>query len=210
MKDKQFIRRAAGTIFRNGFIFRNPVIIGALGMYQVVAAGYNLKNAVTMSVLFLLITLPAGLAMCFIGMALPDWVRPGVALAVSALFYIPAVYIMDNILPGSVNSLGLAAALMISNSAVYSRVGEYAPAHVAVAVLADIAGNSAGFAAVACITSVARELWLTGGVWGTSGKGIGGGFSYPFAGFIVLGVLAAVVQWINLKRTEKYAERKRR
>lgn len=210
MKDKSFIQKAAGTIFANGFVFRNPVLIGALGMYQVVSAGYSLKNAVTMSLLFLFIALPAGLVMCLIGMALPDWIRPGAALTVSALFYIPAAYIIDAVLPGSISSLGFAAALMICNSAVYSRVGEYAPGHVAVAAVADIAGNSAGFAAVACVTAFIRELWLTGGVWGASGKGIGSGMSLPFAGFIILGILAAFIQWLNSRRKVKYAEKKGR
>lgn len=210
MKDKRFIWRAAGTIFANGFLFRNPVVIGALGMYQVVSAGYSLKNAAIMSVLFLLIALPAGLTMCFIGMILPDWLRHGAALIVSALYYILAVYIMDMVFPGSVSSIGVAAALMICNSAVYSRADEYAPGHVALAVIADEAGNSAGFAAAACITAAIREVWLTGGVLGAGSRKIGGGMSLPFAGFIILGILAAFMQWINSKRTENYAEKKGR
>jgi len=210
LRDKRFIRRAAGTIFANGFLFRNPVVIGALGMYQVVSACYSLKNAAALSLLFLLIAMPAGLVMCLIGMALPDWSRPGAALAVSALFYIPAVYILEAVLPGAAGSLGFAAALMVCNSAVYSRVEEYAPSHVAAAVVADIAGNSAGFAAAACVTAAVRELLLSGGVWGRQAGNAAGGFSYPFAGFMILGILAALVQWINSRRREKYAEKKGR
>ena len=67
--------RETRTVFTNGLFFKNPVLIGALGLYPVVAAGYNLRMAVELSILLFLITLPTGLG----GLLLPRWLDPQLA-----------------------------------------------------------------------------------------------------------------------------------
>ena len=76
--------RETRTIFTNGLFFKNPVLIGALGLYPVVAAGYNLRAAVQLSLLLFLITLPTALICCFLGGLVPNWLRPGAVLVISA------------------------------------------------------------------------------------------------------------------------------
>ncbi len=194
--------RGTGIIFRSGLLFRNPVAVGALGLYPIVAAGFGLKNAVALSLLFVLIALPSELVLCVAGLLVPKWARPAAVLLVSAVFYVPAMLILRRAMPENADALGMAAALTTCNSVLYSRAEEYAPEHILPAVLADAAGCSIGFAAVFCLVASARELWLTGGVWnlGTAGEGVGSGAELPFAGFLLVGLLAALVQQINLKR----------
>lgn len=199
--------RGTGLIFRSGVLFRNPVAVGALGLFPVVAAATGLKDAAALSLLFLLISVPSELVLCGAGMLVPKWVRPAAVLIVSAVFYVPAVLLLGAVMPGSVERLGMAAALMICNSVLYSRAEEYAPEHIFPAVLADAAGCSVGFAAVVCLVASVRELWLTGGIWGhgTAGQGAGAGLDLPFAGFLLVGLLAALIQKINLRREENAA-----
>lgn len=197
--------RGTGLIFRSGFLFRNPVAVGALGLFPVVAAGTGLKNAAALSFLFLLISVPSELVLCAAGMLIPKWIRPAAVLFLSAVFYVPAALVLGRVMPGSIDRLGLAAALMTCNSVLYSRAEEYAPEHIFPAVLADAAGCTAGFTAVICLVASFRELWLTGGVWGhgTAGEGIGLGLDFPFAGFLLVGLLAALIQKLNLQREER-------
>ena len=54
--------REAWTIFKNGVLFRNPVLIGALGLFPVAAAGYSLKNGAALSLMMLVMMLPV----CFV------------------------------------------------------------------------------------------------------------------------------------------------
>lgn len=199
--------RGTGVIFRSGLLFRNPVVVGALGLYPVVAAGFGLKNAAALSLLFLLVSLPCEAVLCVAGLFIPKWMRPAAVLAVSAAFYVPASLVLNLALPGTVDGLGMAAALTVCNSVLYSRAEEYAPEHILPAVLADAAGCSVGFAAVLCLVASVRELWLTGGVWGAgaAGDGIGEGFDLPFAGFLLLGMAAAAVQGMNLRRDARGA-----
>ena len=118
--------RGTGLIFRSGFLFRNPVAVGALGLFPVVAAGTGLKNAAALSFLFLLISVPSELVLCAAGMLIPKWIRPAAVLFLSAVFYVPAALVLGRVMPGSIDRLGLAAALMTCNSVLYSRAEEYA------------------------------------------------------------------------------------
>lgn len=208
-RNGKLILRGAGTIFLNGLLFRNPVLIGALGMYPLAAAAVDVKSAAALSVLFFCLALPSGLALCLTGMLLPRWFRPGQVLLVSALFYFPAARLTDLLFPGSVAELGMAAGLMICNSVIFSRAEEYAPEHVITAVLADAVGCSAGFAGAAFLLGALRGFWGKGFPGGAVGP-VGLSGNLPFAGFLLLGFLAALVQWINRLRADRSAGRLRR
>jgi Na+-translocating ferredoxin:NAD+ oxidoreductase RnfE subunit len=211
VKNKQIRSRETGTIFLNGLLYKNPVLVGALGLYPVVAAGYNLKNAVELSLLFLFISLPTALLFCLIGEMIPLWIRPGLVLAAAAIFYLPGSWLTEKLIPGSVTALSMFASLMICNSVILSRANDYAPSHIGWAVVADAVGCSVGFSLVICLTGAIRELWLKGGVWhlntgvyGTADAGV----SLPFFGFILLAFFAAFVQWLNEKRGRRAEKRK--
>lgn len=211
MKNKRLYLRGAGPIFLNGLLFRNPVLIGALGMYPIAAAAWSLKNAAALSVLFLVLSLPSSLLLCLAGLLVPRWFRPGLVLLVSAAFYVPAGLLADLLLPDSISNLGMAAGLMICNSVIFSRADEYAPEHVAVAVAADSLGCSAGFALTACLVGALRGAWLEGvRLPGGVGFLTGRAADLPFAGFLLLGFLAALIQWINRLRARRGAERMKR
>lgn len=205
MDEPRATLRETGLIFRNGAYCRNPVLVAALSLYPVAAAGTGLKNAAALSLLFLLTALPSQLLMCWLGMLVPKWARPAAALAATAACSVPAAFALQAVSPGAPARLGMAAALTACNSALYSRAEEYAPEHVFPAVLADALGCSAGFAAAAGAVSALRELWLTGGLWdaGSYGGGVGAGLDRPFAGFLLLGLLAALAQRGNLRRAER-------
>ncbi len=211
MKKNRLLLRGAVQIFLNGMLFRNPVLVGALGMYPIAAAAWNLKNAAALSVLFLALSLPSSLVLCLLGMLVPRWFRPALVLLVSAAFYVPAGRLADLLIPGSVSALGMVAGLMICNSILFSRAEEYAPEHVAVAVAADSLGCSAGFALVAFLAALVRSVWLGKiSLPFAAGFPAGRAADLPFAGFLLLGFLAAFLQWGNRLRARHHAERIRR
>ena len=198
--------RGTTKIFVNGYFYRNPVLIAALGLYPVAAAGYNLRNAVELSLLFLFLSLPVGLIACMVGQMIPYWARPGVILAAAGVCWLPAAWLTERVLPGSITALGMFGGLMVCNSVILSRATEYDVTHIAPAVVADAVGSSVGFALVICFCGIVRELWLKGSLWGvnTGVYGTGdGGISLPFFGFILVGFLAAFLQWINRVRGDK-------
>ena len=205
MKTSQYLREAR-TIFTNGLLLKNPLLIGALGLYPVIAGAYSLKNALTLSLLILVISLPVGLIMCFFGELVPLWLRPGVALGLNALVYIPAAALAEQIMPGVASSLGMISGLMICNSMVLSRLNDYAPSHIGLAVAADALGCTLGYSLILLAVAAFREFLLTGQVTGGNVTG-GKSFALPFFGLICVGFLAAFVQWINEHRIHSAAKR---
>ena len=202
MKKGRAYAKGFGKIFCNSLFFRNPVLIGALGLFPVAAAGYSVRNAEALSLLFVCLAFPTGILFCLVGKCLPQWIRPGAVLAASAAVYIPAARLTESLLPGSVTALGVAGALMVCNSIIVSRAEGYAPGHIWIAVIADAAGCSAGFASVIFLSAVLRE-WMAGGPWGMDAMPSRAGVTMPFAGFLLLGFFAAFVQWANGRRVDR-------
>ncbi|NLG92672.1 MAG: hypothetical protein GX485_03790, partial [Clostridiales bacterium] len=61
MRNRRILLRETGTIFLNGVLYKNPVLVGALGMFPVVFAGNNLKNAAVLSLLYFFLSVPLSL-----------------------------------------------------------------------------------------------------------------------------------------------------
>ncbi|WP_101698300.1 Rnf-Nqr domain containing protein [Clostridium minihomine] len=192
--------RESGNIFLNGLVFRNPVALGALGLFPVVGAGYSMENAAALSFMMLFMMLPVCLICGWLRM--PVWVRPAVALVLSGLMYLPAAALLEHFAPRTFSGLGIYGILMIGNSIVLSRANDYAPTHITLAVVMDSLGCTAGFSAVIFAVAMLREIWssLIARMTGTVQAG-----AYPFIGFLLLGILAALIQHWNQKRN---AERK--
>ncbi len=188
------------VVSRSAAFYRNPVLAGALALYPVAAAGVGMRNAAALSVLFVLTALPVQAALCLTGMLFPAWARPAAVLAACAVFWVPAALAAERLVPGSLDALGTAACLTACSSALYVRAAGYAPEHILPAALADAVGYSLGFAGVLFLVSAARQLWLEGGPWGGPA---GGGAGLPFAGFLLLGFLAALLRAIRLRRARR-------
>lgn len=202
--------RETSKIFLNGVFFKNPVLIGALGLFPIVAGGYNVHAGLGLAFLFFLISLPVELLLCGIGGLLPLWARPGVVLAASAFFYIPAAWLLERLYPGAVGALGIFAGLMICNSMILSRANDYAPSHIFWAVLADVLGCALGFTLVMFLVSSIREFLQRGSILNHNTNvyiAADRGTALPFFGFLLIGFAAAFLQWYNLRK-EKRAERK--
>ena len=194
--------KEAGNIFLDGVIFRNPVVIGALGLYPVVAAGYHIQNGIFLSVMMGMMMLPVCVISHFIGKNIPNWLRPGLMLVLSGLFYIPAKLAAVQMFSENITII-LYSALMISNSIILSRSNDYAPTHSFIAVIADSLGCTLGFAWILCLFSIFRELLATGSLWEKT-FGSAARLQYisqaPFCGLILLGFVCAFIQHLNRKR----------
>lgn len=202
-KKTKIILQEGKTIFLNGLLFKNPVVIGALGLYPVAAAGYNLKNAAALSFMMLIMMLPVCLISGWVGNRIPFWIRPAMVLALSALCYLPAILLLNRVMPAMTVPLGIFAPLMIGNSILLSRANDYAPSHITAAVLADSLGCTAGFTFIICLVGAIREILSQGTLWGlkTSVPAfLQKPATYPFFGFLLLGFCSALLQWMNSRR----------
>lgn len=205
------VRHEAFTIFLNGICFKNPVLIGALGIYPVAAAGYSLRNGAALSLMMLIMMVPVCMLSGLAGEAVPNWVRPAAVVTLTAALYLPAQLLVEVLMPGTISALGVCGMLMVANSIILSRANDYAPDHINLAVFADSFGCTIGFSVVVCLISALRELLSKGTLWGktiTSPNALQNVITAPFFAFILLGFLAALVQWLNTKRVKYLAKRR--
>ena len=203
--------REAWTIFKNGVLFRNPVLIGALGLFPVAAAGYSLKNGAALSLMMVVMMLPVCFVTGLLGNHIPSWLRPGFVLLLSAACYLPAWLLVQEVFPEAARDLGAYAPLMICNSVVLSRANDYAPDHISLAVVADSLGCTLGFSAVICLFSMIRELLSSKTLWGRGvpfGGTLGSAPALPFFGFLLLGFFAAWVQNVNHRKRRREMKKK--
>lgn len=203
-------RESLREVFWNGAIFKNPVLVGALGIYPILAACHTLRNALELSVLLAAMAIPAGLLLYCIGRFMPSWALPALAAGTAGVLYLPASALMENLFPGAINSLGIAAGLMTVNSMVLSRWGSYTPNCSFPAVLADTIGCSLGGTLVMCLCALFREWFVYGNIAlrRASSPYNGRGAALPFFGFIILGFMAAFVQSINRRRAASSGRKK--
>ena len=203
---------ALKEVFTNGLLYKNPVLIGAIGLCPVVAAGITLKNGAALSLLLGAMLLPTCLLFSLVGDKVPMGLRPPMILILSAALYIPAGIFTEKILPDTLSALGIYAPLMTANAIIVSRAKHFSARHVYYAALVDGAGCALGFAVVICLGSAVREILWRGTLWDMP-LGIGGGISgaqYVFAGFILLGFFSAAAQAAVRRKEKREKARKER
>lgn len=196
---------ALREVFVNGLLYKNPVLIGAIGLCPVVAAGTTLKSGVALALLLAALLLPTCLLFSLVGDKVPMWLRPPVILVLSAALYVPGALLTEKLLPGVLPALGVYAPLMTANAIIASRAKNFSARHIYYAALVDGVGCALGFAVVICIASAIREVLCDGALWGLS-VGFGGGIPgarYVFAGFLLLGFLSAAAQAICRRREKR-------
>ena len=204
-KNERTPARELLEIFLNGLLYKNPVLVGAIGLCPVVAAGTTLKNGVCLSVILFVLMLPTCLLFSLIGDKIPAFLRPPAVLILSGALYIPASLLCDAWLPGQTAVLGIYAPLMIANAIISSRAVGFSTKHVYYASLVDSLSCALGFAAVILPTSALRELVIYGAVWTTPAAKASGTdvTKYVFVGFILVGFLSAAAQGARNRRDKR-------
>ena len=98
------------------------------------------------------------------------------------------------------DSLGIYVPILSLNTLMLTLCGRYSqPGHRPVLALVDAVGYSAGFALAMCLLAAIRELLGNNTLWGRAVKlpvrltGV----QIPFAGFILVALLAALLQFLR-------------
>lgn len=187
-------------IFIKTFIVNNIVLIQAIGICPIIAVGTNLKYGVALTLCTAAVLLPTSLFMSLYGDKLPAAARPPVyTLGASApagwgglsgrpLHFHRAVRLAVPVSP-----------LMAVNTIFTYRAGGFSVSNRPAAALVDALGSVCGFGLVICAVSALRELAISGTLWD---KPMGFDLrlpeaAQPFAAFILLGFMAAFLQWIK-------------
>ena len=203
-KMKNAFKESLGYIF-----FRNPVLVLGLVIGQLAAGDTNLTNAAALSVTYLLISVTVLVFASLIGKKLPACLKVVSYALVSAAMLVPSYFISAGFSATIFDSVGIYPALLAVSTVpiVYSaKVAENRDVFSAFASGICIA---AGFAITAIILGAARELFGSGSLWGFKiAEASFPAVKLPFWGFILLGFMAAFVNWAGdfVKKPEEFPE----
>lgn len=185
-------------IFLETFLSKNIVLVQAIGLCPIIAAGTTLQYGVVLAICTAAVLIPTSLMMSLVGDKLPSWLRPPVYTVGASLLLLLAAYIVDRAVSHEIYAyLYLYLPLMAVNTIFTYRAGGFSVSNRPAAAVIDAVGSSLGFALVICVASALREMAAYGTLWNVP---LGYDFRFPeaaspFVGFLLLGFMAALLQW---------------
>lgn len=187
-------------IFLETFLSKNIVLVQAIGLCPIIAAGTTLQYGVVLAICTAAVLIPTSLMMSLVGDKLPSWLRPPVYTVGASLLLLLAAFVVDRAISHEIYAyLYLYLPLMAVNTIFTYRAGGFSVSNRPAAAVIDAVGSSLGFALVICLASGLREMAAFGTLWNVP---LGYSFRFPeadspFVGFLLLGFMAALLQWVR-------------
>lgn len=186
----------------NGLFFRNPTIMCQLSIAPIILVGISLSNAIVLSMAMSIITILTLVIVSIIGDRLKQQYATMIYLSISALIYIPTGFIIKKFFPANFESLGIYLPMVVINSIIIIRSRGFANKNKVYWVFLDSLVYVVVFFVEICLISVIREVLGNGTIYRYS-LNLPIKFSallLPFSGFILIGLLAALMQMLYNNR----------
>lgn len=198
-------RTSSGKIrqlFAGTILYDNLVLVQALGLCPIVAAGVSLQNAVVLTVCTMLILPLATLLMISLRGKLPQVFQPPVYTLFAAILLLGAAFVLNQFISTELYaSLYLFMPLMsVTTLFAYHGGGQSGSLGPWIALLDSLA-SAIGFGLVICIVGALRELLTQNTIWGVP---VPVSLKLPesalsFSAFLLLGLMAAGLQHLKNK-----------
>ena len=187
--------------------FKNPVLVLGLVIGQLAAGDISLQNAAALSITFFFITVPVMLFASTLGKKIPAGINVVCYALLSAIMLVPAYFVSGSISATIFDSAGIYPALLAVSTVpmIYSsRIAEkQAPLKAVINGLCI----TAGFVLTSVILGALREFLGNGSLWNFKfSEAHYPAAKLPFWGFIFLGFMAAIINWIK-EITKKSGEK---
>ena len=206
---KQKEKLTVGKIFRDGILDQNPIFVQLLGMCSTLAISTSVVNALGMggSVTFVLIL--SNLFISVLRNLIPSKIRIASYIVIIAGFVTIVDMVLQAYIPALAASLGLFIPLIVVNCIILARAESFASKNKPLPSVLDGLAMGLGFTVALVVISAIRELFGNGTLMGYQIMPE----SYspavlvisPVGGFLILGALIALVQWIR-SRSKKRKE----
>ena len=177
---------------------KNPVLVLGLVIGQLAAGVSNLQNAAALSVTYFFVVSGVLVFASLFGKKLPGWLKVVLYAIVGSLMLVPSYFISAGISATIFDSVGIYPALLAVSTVpiVYSE--KIAENKKPLSALVNGICIAFGFAITAFILGAAREILGSGSLFGFKVvKPVFPAAKLPFWGFIFLGFMAALVNFIK-------------
>ncbi len=196
-------RAEIGRIALNGLIFQNPTFVLLLGMCPTLAVTTSLQNGLGMGLATTAVLACSELAISLLRKFIPNEVRIASYVVVIATFVTAVDLLLQAFVPVLSAALGLYIPLIVVNCIILGRAEAFASRHKPGGSLLDGLFTGLGFTGALCILGAIREILGAGSIWGVPLPVIKdypvGLILAPCGGFLTLGFLVALVQWLRTR-----------
>lgn len=199
--------REAGRVAMDGLFFRNPVFVLLLGLCPALAVTTSLQNGIGMGLSTAVVLACSNLVISLLRRVISHKIRILSYLVIIATFTTTVDLLMQAFAPNLSEALGLYIPLIAVNSAVLGRAETFASQNLPGKAFLDGLFSGLGFTGALAILGAVREVLGAGTIWGVPVPVLS---DYPVTlilspcgGFITLGCLIALVQFIRRPETPK-------
>ncbi len=188
----------------NGIINENPTFVQLLGMCPTLAVTTSVKNGIGMGLSATAVLVASNVLISLLRKIIPDKVRIAAYIVIIAAFVTIIDMLLNAYLPSLAEQLGIFIPLIVVNCIILARAEAYASKNSVGKSALDGLGMGLGFTAALTIISAVREFFGAGTLFDI--KIYGDVITPPSiltmapGGFIVLGLLIALINYITSKR----------
>lgn len=191
------------TIFKNGIITENPTLIQILGMCPTLATTTSIQNAIGMGLAATAVLVFSNMVIAMLRKFIPNKIRIASFIVIIAGFVTIVDLLIKAYIPALSSSLGLFIPLIVVNCIILARAESFAAKNKVLPSVVDGIGMGLGFTGALIIMAFIRELLGNGTLYGFH--------ILPFykpallmilppGGFLALGCIIAVTQWLSLRK----------
>ena len=213
-----------------GLITNNPVLVQQIGLCATMAISTTLFNGIGMGLSVLIILTCCNVVVSAIRKIIPGQVRLAIFVVVIAGFVTIVDLLLKAFIPALSDSLGVFIPLIVVNCIIIGRAEAFSSKENVLLSFRDGVFQGLGYTVVLVLMCLFRELLGSGTIGGgllngansfltLDGTGAGiriipegygaGALVLPFGGFLTLGLLMALMQYMLRKAEEKKAQKEK-
>lgn len=208
---KKINKQEMKKIFLDGIVYKNPIIVQLLGMCSALAVSTSVINGLGMGVSVTVVLVFSNVIISLLRNVIPNQIRIASYIVVIAGLVTVVDMVLKAYIPSLSASLGLFIPLIVVNCIILARAESFASKNPVLASAADGLAMGIGYTAAMVVVSAIREIVGNGTILGFDI--FGGNYSpalliiLPPGGFLVLGGVIALFQYVRSKTEKKEGEK---
>ncbi len=208
---KKINKQEMKKIFLDGIVYKNPIIVQLLGMCSALAVSTSVINGLGMGASVTAVLVFSNVIISLLRNVIPNQIRIASYIVVIAGLVTVVDMVLKAYIPSLSASLGLFIPLIVVNCIILARAESFASKNPVLASAADGLAMGIGYTAAMVVVSAIREIIGNGTILGFDI--FGGNYSpalliiLPPGGFLVLGGVIALFQYVRSKTEKKEGEK---
>ena len=191
-----------GKQLKDGLLTQNPVLVQLLGMCSTLAITTTVSNGIGMGLSVTIILTLSNIFISLLRRITPEQVRIACYIVVIAGFVTMIDLLLQAFFPDIAESLGVFIPLIVVNCIILARAESFASKSKPLPAAIDGICQGLGYTMILLVMSAIRELLGAGtlnGVRVFPAEYAANILILPVGGFLTLGCLIALMQWIQQK-----------